>query len=947
MKHITLCLLIVLGVGFYMSRYDRLHAQTGGICTGGVCYTISDQVWVDDGDGIQELDDNNPELPLSGAKVELFLAGAGGNPASNQPIASYTTQSDGKYEFDVSVGIYMLRFSHANSIYTHTLASQTVDSLDSDADPITGFTGPITVTGSIPQATLWDAGFVDLENCGWNNIGDTLWHDKDDNGIYPTGQDEPLPGIRVDLFREEPALNGLIIPTGEYDITDSYGRYDFRCLDENKRYSVLVRDSSIMPDFLASPHATPDVHPATNNDSNFLRYHPDEASIRDENQKHFFPLASTNHIDLETPPAVNNTVDGGFVCGDEADVIFVMDASGSVSVEQGSEIEEVKSIINVFLDQMDSNKHRVAAVEFRGTGFEIADLTFDYASVRSAVNGQIGEKSTNIGAGIGEASAEFGQHLRSTAVPVIVVLSDGEQGSTYDEATLATLRAVKAAYKNLIVVTVSIGEYAQGHVLLRMASSRELAFENGISSSEISSLMSDVFNNLCNRLPSDYEEGGCPVATYYDISTGWNQAGLHEIEPGATDDDWIVRPKSETTPEASGPAEVVEPHERWRLLDGAGWISHDEERESYGWDKYIYTYEFDVDGDPTEILLDLRAYADDTIDTVKVGLKSETLTTLSSQMAGVEMSGSGQFLSLAPMRIVAEEPSLFGDGLNVIEVTVKDPYKYNSGLLVDGVVRLCTTGGDGGGQSGITATPSTTPTPSSTPTPSNTPTPTMTPTPTNTPCALGQTELGQNIGGTTGETYWCLEEQVRMCRTTSTRLLESDLESGGYKAFEWAPDLKDKPLTGTCSKCGSCIGVTFCDESVMDVSAISPNVGGKYPSYHSGVFGSEAGKQIEIISDLDPKIDIRRHGDTSFRNNSVGESAWTVERQVYWAYVGNELVLFQPIESNFNPNGRVWVRPMGNPSYECTNSWHPPGPEDPTPAIPCEDYCDLVPTPIP
>ena len=85
--------------------------------------------------------------------------------------------------------------------------------VDSDADPDTAMTGPTTLVANEDDVT-WDLGL-------WRpaSLGDTVWHDRNHNGVQDQG--EPgVPGVRVTLFD----VNGTAIAT---TTTDADGHYGF------------------------------------------------------------------------------------------------------------------------------------------------------------------------------------------------------------------------------------------------------------------------------------------------------------------------------------------------------------------------------------------------------------------------------------------------------------------------------------------------------------------------------------------------------------------------------------------------------------------------------------------------------------------------------------------------------------------------------------------------
>ncbi|MBO9704894.1 MAG: carboxypeptidase regulatory-like domain-containing protein, partial [Arthrobacter sp.] len=185
--------------------------------------SLGDKVWKDDnGDGIQ--DANEPGV--SGVTVQLLDAdGQPVNDANGKPITT-TTDSNGNYKFsDLPLGTYKVKFSGLPADTALTKANQgTDDTVDSDADPATGVTGPVTLTSENPENLTLDAGIVPV-----GSLGDKVW--RDDNGDGIQDPNEPgISGVKVELLDKDgnpvKDANGNPITT----TTDAKGNYLFKDL---------------------------------------------------------------------------------------------------------------------------------------------------------------------------------------------------------------------------------------------------------------------------------------------------------------------------------------------------------------------------------------------------------------------------------------------------------------------------------------------------------------------------------------------------------------------------------------------------------------------------------------------------------------------------------------------------------------------------------------------
>ncbi|NLP12286.1 DUF11 domain-containing protein, partial [bacterium] len=173
---------------------------------------IGDRVWQDaNKNGVQDEGENG----LANVKVQL-LSSPGGN-----LIAETATDENGLYAFaQVAPGSYLLAFEHLKDYY-FTLLDQGEDDKDSDADPITGRTNPLTVAADQVDER-WDAGMVrrEIPSPLDNSIGDRVWLDSNGNGIQEEGE-SGIEGIQVQLLSSPSAT--LVAATA----TNSEGLYSF------------------------------------------------------------------------------------------------------------------------------------------------------------------------------------------------------------------------------------------------------------------------------------------------------------------------------------------------------------------------------------------------------------------------------------------------------------------------------------------------------------------------------------------------------------------------------------------------------------------------------------------------------------------------------------------------------------------------------------------------
>ena len=181
--------------------------------------SIGDYVFNDaNRDGIQ----NGGDTPIAGVVVTLYLNGSS--------VATTTTNSSGAYSFTGltpgGANSYVVGFTPPTNFSITNPLSGTDKALDSDANPVTGKSGSVTLTSGETNTSV-DAGFYQLTA----GLGDYVFEDKNANGIQDAG-DGPMPGVLVTLY-----LNGSAVAT---TTTNGAGLYSFTGLTPGSANSYVV-----------------------------------------------------------------------------------------------------------------------------------------------------------------------------------------------------------------------------------------------------------------------------------------------------------------------------------------------------------------------------------------------------------------------------------------------------------------------------------------------------------------------------------------------------------------------------------------------------------------------------------------------------------------------------------------------------------------------------------
>jgi len=208
---------------------------------------VGDRVWFDnDKDGSQGTFEDEPGVP---SVVVTLYDTATGTPVLDEDGNPFVdvTSSTGNYLFDdLPSGDYYVVFD-LNTLppsYTVTEQDQGDDGADSDADPITGATGPTGLLSNNQQNLTLDLGILQLDNI---RVGDSVWFDNNKDGIQGTPEDEPgVPGMTVMLYDAntgQPVTDEAGNPLTE--VTDENGNYLFEGLPPGNYY--ITFDLSTLP----------------------------------------------------------------------------------------------------------------------------------------------------------------------------------------------------------------------------------------------------------------------------------------------------------------------------------------------------------------------------------------------------------------------------------------------------------------------------------------------------------------------------------------------------------------------------------------------------------------------------------------------------------------------------------------------------------------------------
>jgi fimbrial isopeptide formation D2 family protein/uncharacterized repeat protein (TIGR01451 family) len=184
--------------------------------------SIGDRVFLDaDNDGVQDAG----EAGVDGVTVCLLSADG------LRVLGTDVTADGGIYGFgDLAPGSYVVEFVAPSALAFGKRDQGASDAADSDADRVTGRTGPITLRSGEARSDV-DAGLVEL-----GDLAGRVWIDRDGDGLEERGE-APRAGVTVQLLDRDG------VPTGRTTTTEADGTYLFRdVLAGEYRVAFVVPD---------------------------------------------------------------------------------------------------------------------------------------------------------------------------------------------------------------------------------------------------------------------------------------------------------------------------------------------------------------------------------------------------------------------------------------------------------------------------------------------------------------------------------------------------------------------------------------------------------------------------------------------------------------------------------------------------------------------------------
>ena len=275
------------GIGSLAAEPQKVGTSIGPCTAAG----IGDFVWADlNGDGIQ----NDGPTGLDGVFVRLYTPGADGIPGNSDDVLVASTVTGGSptgtagwYFFPgLPPGSYYVAITPPPTYVPSPKGLGGSTALDSDGDPATFRSGVVALAAGESNPTV-DFGLVPTHFAA---LGDTVWFDRNGDGLQNESPWDGANGVTVKLFIDggngtpSPASDALVATTVTAD--DAYGRpghYLFDRLAPGLPYFVqfvLPAAATAFTSRNAGTDATVDSNASTvNGTSTIVTLSPDEVNL--------------------------------------------------------------------------------------------------------------------------------------------------------------------------------------------------------------------------------------------------------------------------------------------------------------------------------------------------------------------------------------------------------------------------------------------------------------------------------------------------------------------------------------------------------------------------------------------------------------------------------------------------------------------------------------------
>ncbi len=192
-------------------------------------------------------------------------------------------------------------------------------------------------------------------------------------------------------------------------------------------------------------------------------------------------------------------------CSAPADVVLIIDRSGSMTYDNGTRLADAKTASKGFIDLLQATD-QAGLVTYATTATMNHLLDADFVTLKSKIDAIVAVGATNIGDAIKLANIELGSlRARSSAAHVEILLTDGKankpfgpgRGEYAADVQYAKDQAAVAAAAGIRIFTIGLGTDVNTAMLMDIATSTGASYFASPSSSDLASIYADIASQLC------------------------------------------------------------------------------------------------------------------------------------------------------------------------------------------------------------------------------------------------------------------------------------------------------------------------------------------------------------------------------------------------------------------------------------------------------------------
>lgn len=161
----------------------------------------------------------------------------------------------------------------------------------------------------------------------------------------------------------------------------------------------------------------------------------------------------------------------------QADIVLIIDRSGSMAgKDPPTKLDKAKEAADGFVRRLDLARHRVALVSFETINSLDQPLTGDLAAITGAIAAVQPSGSTDIAGATERALRHLRASGRPSAVPVILMMTDGEPSGPRQTWIDSVRVAARARATGTLFYTIGLGDNVRADLLTAMAGSASRYF---------------------------------------------------------------------------------------------------------------------------------------------------------------------------------------------------------------------------------------------------------------------------------------------------------------------------------------------------------------------------------------------------------------------------------------------------------------------------------------